>query len=87
MFGFSSPNLTELHTALIEDSLESQLEKSILASFESGLTQLPVCRNELRHHGAGLLKTLYSGCAWVPVLGDKHKRANSSTKYYYYYII
>lgn len=71
MFRFSVSNLAELHTALIEDSLEEQLKESIPAGLESSLTQLPVCRDELRYHGAGLLKTLHPGRARVPVLNTR----------------
>lgn len=70
MFGSRSSNLAELHTALVQNSFEKQLEESISAGLEAGLTQLPVCGDELCHHGAGLLETLHPGRAWVPVLED-----------------
>lgn len=76
MSGVRDSNLAELHAALIEDSLKEQLEESILTGLESSLAQLPVGRDELCHHGAGLLKTLHPGCAWVPILRttDAEKR-------------
>lgn len=61
-------HLAELHAALIEDPLQHQLEESVLTGFESRLAQLPVRRDELCHHGTGLLKTLHPGCARVPIL-------------------
>lgn len=70
MFGFRVPNLAELHTALVEDSLKEQLEESVPTGLESSLTQLPVCRDELCYHRAGLLKTLHPGRARVPILRD-----------------
>lgn len=63
-------NLAELHTALIQDPLEKQLEESIPAGFESSFTQLSIRGDELCHHGAGLLKTLHPGRAGVPVLKE-----------------
>lgn len=66
----SSSHLAELHAALVQDALEKKLEESIPAGLEARLAQLPVGRNELRHHDAGLLKTLHPGCARVPVLTD-----------------
>lgn len=68
MIAFRDSHLAELHAALVEDSLQHQLEESLLAGLESCLAQLPVCRDELCHHGAGLLKTLHPGRAWVPIL-------------------
>ena len=70
MFSFGRSNLAELHTALIEDALEKQLEESIPARFETSLAQLPVRWDELCHHGAGLLKTMHPGRAGVPILWD-----------------
>ena len=70
---FRVSNLAELDTALIEDSFEEKLEKSIPAGLETSLTQLPVCRDELRYHRAGLLKTLHPGRARVPILRDMTK--------------
>lgn len=61
-------NLAELHTALIQDPLQEQLEESVPAGLESSFTQLSVSGDELCHHGAGLLETLHPGRARVPVL-------------------
>lgn len=64
-----SSNLAKLHTALIKDSLQKQLEESIPASFESSLAQLSVSRDKFCNHRTGLFKTLNSSCAGIPVLG------------------
>ena len=60
--------LAELHAALVQDSLEEQLEQPVPAGLEPGLAQLPVGGDELCHHVAGLLEAVYPGRAGVPVL-------------------
>lgn len=60
--------LTELHTALVKDSLDEQLEEAVPAGSEARLAQLPVCGDELRHHRTRLLEAVDTSRARVPVL-------------------
>lgn len=59
--------LTELHTALVKDPLDKQLEEAVPTGPEARLTQLSVCRDELGHHRTGLFKAVNSCRARVPV--------------------
>lgn len=60
--------LTELHAALVKDSLDEQLEEAVPAGSEARFTQLPVRRDELCHHGTRLLEAMDTSRARVPVL-------------------
>ena len=67
-FALRRPHLAELHAALVQDSLEEQLEEAVPAGLEPGLAQLPVSGDELCHHVAGLLEAVHPRGAGVPVL-------------------
>lgn len=62
------PHLAELHTALVQNPLDEQLEEAVPAGPEARLAQLPVSRDELGHHGTGLLEAVDARRARVPVL-------------------
>lgn len=59
--------LTEFYAALVEDPFDQQLEEAVPAGPEARLAQLPVCGDELGHHGAGLLETVDPSSTGIPV--------------------
>lgn len=59
--------LTELHTALVQNPFDEQLEETVPARPEACLAQLPVGGDELSHHSTGFFETVDPCRAGVPV--------------------